>query len=370
MTPAPLMEPRGALHGIQYLRAFAALAVVFFHAAERNGFAFAIGAAGVDVFFVISGFIMWVIVERRRVSPGRFLKERLRRIVPVYWLATAVMVAGGLAGLFPNLVLTAGHVTASLFFVPMRSPSSGEIWPVLVQGWTLNYEMFFYGVFAACLVLPVRLRLSVVALVFLCAVTLGFAIESDNALFVTYTRPIILEFVAGMLIGRLWLAGSIAGRLWAFALVVASLAGFLAIAVLKLPFDEWTCGPLAIALVYGTASLERNGGISLLKLPALLGAASYSIYLWHTFAISLAAKAGAILGLGAALTFVLSAFAGIAVGLCAYALVERPLQQGRDAALARWRCWPLGGATSGAHEASGSLPEFSRVSLRRHSRWR
>ncbi|MGH6808111.1 MAG: acyltransferase family protein, partial [Ensifer adhaerens] len=95
------------IHGIQYLRALAALGVVLFHAAERTGHHFAIGAAGVDVFFVISGFIMWVISDRRPVAPLSFLKERLRRIAPIYWLATVVMIGGGVAGLFPNLVLTA-----------------------------------------------------------------------------------------------------------------------------------------------------------------------------------------------------------------------------------------------------------------------
>lgn len=322
-------EPKGTLYGIQYLRAFAALAVVFFHAAERSGYAFAIGAAGVDVFFVISGFIMWVIVERRPVSPGRFLQERIRRIVPVYWLATGVMVAGAVAGLFPNLVLTAEHVVASLFFVPVRSPSSDGIWPVLVQGWTLNYEIFFYAIFAACLFLPARIRLSALATVFLLLVSLGFAVDSDNPLFVTYTRPIILEFVVGMLIGRLWLAGYVPGRAWALALIGAALAGFAVIGILTLPFDEASCGPLASALVFGVVALERRGGIAPFKIPALLGAASYSIYLWHTFAISVAAKAGIAFGLPPAVIFIGSAGAGLAAGLCAYALIERPLLQGR-----------------------------------------
>lgn len=322
---AATKEPPGTLHGIQYLRALAALAVVLFHAAERSGHAFAIGAAGVDVFFVISGFIMWVIAERRPVSPGRFLADRIRRIVPVYWLATGVMAAGALAGLFPNLVLTAGHVAASLFFVPMRSPSSGELWPLLVQGWTLNYEMFFYAVFAACLLLPARLRLGTVAGLFGLLAAAGLAVNSDNAVFVTYTRPIILEFVAGMAIGRLWLAGRVPGRAMAIGLIGASLAGFAAIGIFRLPFDEWTCGPLAAALVCGTAALERRASMAQLKLPALLGAASYSIYLWHTFAISVVARAGAAAGLPPLLVLILSTFAGIAAGLCAYGLIERPL---------------------------------------------
>src|SRR5690606_7660569 len=128
------------LYGIQYLRAVAALGVVVFHAAERTGTHFAIGAAGVDVFFVVSGFIMWVIANDRSPSPSAFLRGRIERIVPLYWAATSVMVAGGLAGLFPNLRVTAWHVFASLAFIPSRSPSNGEVWPVLVQGWTLNYE--------------------------------------------------------------------------------------------------------------------------------------------------------------------------------------------------------------------------------------
>ncbi len=318
----------GTLYGIQYLRAFAALAVVVFHAAERTGYAFAIGAAGVDVFFVISGFIMWVIVERRPISPGRFLLDRIRRIVPVYWLATAVMVAGALAGLFPNLVLTAGHAVASLFFVPAHSPSSGEIWPMLVQGWTLNYEMFFYLVFATCLVLPQRLRLWSMAGLFGLLVVLGLLVESDAPLFLTYTRPIILEFVAGMLIGRLWLNGRVPARPLAFALVGLGLAGFAAIGVLRLPFYEWTCGPLACVLVYGTVAVEKQGGIPRLGLPVMLGDASYSIYLWHTFAISVAAKIGTLLGMPPALAFILSVCAGLAVGLAAYHLIEGPLLRG------------------------------------------
>jgi exopolysaccharide production protein ExoZ len=324
-------RPAGAretLHGIQYLRALAALAVVFFHAGERSGHALAIGAAGVDVFFVISGFIMWVIVARRPVSPGRFLVERLRRVAPVYWLATGVMAAGALVGLFPNLVLTAQHLLASLFFVPFRSPSSGEVWPVLVQGWTLNYELFFYVVFAACLFLPTRLRLAAVAAVFAGLVALGLVVESGNALFVTYTKPIILEFVAGMLIGRLWLAGRVRGRMLAMCLIGLSLAGFAAIAILRLPFDEWTCRPLAAALVYGTVALESEGGVPRLGFPTLLGDASYSIYLWHTFAISLVAKAGVALGLQPALILAASVCAGTLAGICGYWLVERPLLRG------------------------------------------
>ncbi len=313
------------IYGIQYLRACAALAVVLFHAAEKTGHHFAIGAAGVDVFFVISGFIMWVISDRRPQSPGRLLAERIVRIVPVYWLATALMIAGAAIGLFPNLVLMSQHILASLFFIPVRSPSNGELWPVLVQGWTLNYEMFFYLVFAGSLFLRRNVRLLAVTLVFLMLVISGAASGSDNPLVLTYTRPIMLEFVVGMVIGELWLKGRIPAPGIGLALVLFATAGFAVLQVFRLPFSEYNCGPLAAALVAGTLSLEAAGRVRPLRVPAFLGNASYSIYLWHTFAISVVAKAAAILGLASGVAFVGAVAAGIVAGSIAYVLIEQPL---------------------------------------------
>ncbi|MDI7862051.1 acyltransferase [Rhizobiaceae bacterium n13] len=313
------------IYGIQYLRAAAALAVVFSHAAEKTGYHFAIGAAGVDIFFVISGFIMWVIAHDREPTPGRFLADRIRRIVPIYWVATGVMIVGGLAGLFPNLQLTVQHILASLFFVPMHSPSNGEIWPVLVQGWTLNFEMFFYLVFAVSLLLPRASRLLAVGLFFVLVVVLGAVFDPQNAVLATFTRPIVLEFVAGMLVGQAWIKGKVPPPAFGIALVFIAIAGFSWIAFLRLPFDETVCGPLAVALVVGLLSLEADGLIGRWKFPAFLGNASYSIYLWHTFAISVVAKVGGHLGLAPPLTFAGAAACGTILGMAAYLLLERPL---------------------------------------------
>jgi exopolysaccharide production protein ExoZ len=322
----------GTIRAIQYLRAAAALAVVIFHAAEKTGHDFTIGAAGVDVFFVISGFIMWVISDRRPITPAKFIADRLRRIVPVYWLATAVMVAGALTGLFPNMVLTVEHLAASLFFIPARSPSSGEIWPVLVQGWTLNFEMLFYAVFAASLLLPRHWRLPAIAALFAALVGIGLVVPIENALTLTYTRPIILEFVAGMIVGEVWLKGRVPGAAIGSLLIACSLGGFGLIGWLHLPFDEWTTGPLAVLLVLGALSLEASGRAPVLTLPNLVGDASYSIYLWHTFAISVVAKAGSMLGIHPAISMVLAIVSGTLCGIAAYALLERPLlRRGRAA---------------------------------------
>jgi len=315
------------LYGIQYLRAFAALAVVVFHAAERTGGHFAIGAAGVDVFFVISGFIMWVISDRRPVTPQRFLLDRLKRIAPSYWLVTGIMVAGALAGLFPNLQLSAGHLLGSLFFIPVRSPSTGEIWPVLVQGWTLNFEMFFYVLFAGALFLPRAWRLLFLTGVFGLFFAAGLIWDPQSAALATYTRPIILEFLGGIFIAELWLRRKVAGTSLGLACVGAALCGFAAIYLMGAEFDEFICGPLAMALVFGMVSLETGGSIGRVPVLTYLGDASYSIYLWHTLTISVAVKAADILGLDGGLALFGAIIGGTITGVAAYELVEKPLRK-------------------------------------------
>ncbi|MBV2184158.1 MAG: acyltransferase [Rhizobium sp.] len=333
MTSIP---PQRTLDGIQYLRAAAAIAVVLFHAAEKTGYHFAIGAAGVDVFFVISGFIMWVVSARREPTSLQFLRARIRRIVPVYWLATAVMVAGALAGLFPNLVLSVEHVLASLFFIPARSPSNGEIWPVLVQGWTLNYEMFFYVVFAGTLLLPRVWRLPVMAVLFGLLVIAGASVDTDNPVILTYTRPIILEFVVGMVIGEWWLRGRVPAPAMGFALIALALSGFTTIQVAGLTFDAVVCGPLSAALVVGVLALEARQGIRIVPAAVFLGDASYAIYLSHTFAISVVAKVGGSIGVSSSVVFVGAVLAGVSAGTLGYYLLEK---QGLVTAWRALRVW-------------------------------
>jgi exopolysaccharide production protein ExoZ len=306
------------LYGIQYLRAIAAIGVVIFHAAERSGGHFVIGAAGVDVFFVISGFIMWVIAETRPVSPSGFFAGRIRRIVPAYWLATAAMVAGGLAGAFPNLTLTVGHVLGSFLFVPHRSPDGGEIWPVLVQGWTLNYEMFFYAVFALALAVPRSVRLEVLAAIFLFLAGIGIAFRFENPVLATYTNSALLEFLLGMFIGKCWLAGWTPSSRVGVALIGAAICGFAFVGTTYIGFNPFVLGPVAALFVIGTLAIESAGRMPQWKWAALLGDGSYAIYLWHTFAISVVAKLATLLHVPALLAIPASTAAGIALGLAMF----------------------------------------------------
>ncbi|MGN6303820.1 MAG: acyltransferase family protein [Mesorhizobium sp.] len=313
------------LYGIQYLRAVAALGVVVFHAAERSGTHFAIGAAGVDVFFVISGFIMWVIASRRAPSPADFLRDRIERIAPLYWIATGVMVMGALAGLFPNLRLSAWYVLSSLAFLASRSPSTGDIWPVLVQGWTLNYEMFFYALFAAALFLPARRRLGALAGLFLALVAAGWLFAPEMPILKTWTDPLLLEFLIGIAIGEAWLRGAVPSPATGVALIAVALVGFAFVGVTYAGFTPFVLGPLAAALVLGVLAFERHAAVPRLPLAAYLGDSSYSTYLWHTMAISVVVKAGSLLSLPGPVVFIAAIVAGVAIGAAVHEILEKPL---------------------------------------------
>jgi len=126
--------------GLQYLRAYAALLVVFFHAAVNAQSGFIVGEAGVDIFFVLSGFLMWRITNEQTAALA-FLRNRIRRIVPVYWIASLLVFVLAELGLTSRIVADLGHLLASLFFIPYKGP--GGVYPILIVGWTLNYEMFF-----------------------------------------------------------------------------------------------------------------------------------------------------------------------------------------------------------------------------------
>ena len=158
----------GQLHSIQILRAAAAMAVVLFHLGDslaRNfglfpSNPFPAGSDGVDVFFVISGFIMCYTtagVDQR--SPADFAMKRAARIIPIYYLMTLVLFAVGLV--MPSL-LASGSATfeqlaKSLLFIPYER-ANGAVAPVLFLGWTLNYEMFFYAIFTIALIVAPRFR--------------------------------------------------------------------------------------------------------------------------------------------------------------------------------------------------------------------
>jgi peptidoglycan/LPS O-acetylase OafA/YrhL len=165
--------------------------------------------AGVDIFFVISGFIMAWMSHHSFGQPGaprRFLIRRAIRIVPPYWFFTTVMIA--VVVLLPqlrrNTSLGWEHFLSSYFFIPWPR-ANGQIVPILSQGWTLNYEVLFYLSFALALLFRRGLLILSIGFVLLAAL---HPLVPDIALIPKFwSRPIILEFVAGIILAKVYLSG-------------------------------------------------------------------------------------------------------------------------------------------------------------------
>ena len=204
---------------IQSLRALAALMVVVGHsqteavvAATKRGLAFAPlsilpWGAGVDLFFVISGFIMVVSSDKLFGQPGApatFARRRLTRIVPLYWLFTTLYVLIQLATHKP---VGGGDLLASYLFWPQDVYRDGALRPIFSLGWTLNYEMFFYAIFSLAIVLPRRGAVAAAAGLLIVGVALGRMIAIPSGPLAYWTQPIVLEFVLGMGIALSWRAG-------------------------------------------------------------------------------------------------------------------------------------------------------------------
>ncbi len=325
---------------IQAMRGVAALAVVAFHAQQELTWRHAplplpdllAGAAGVDVFFVVSGFVMASAsapMFGRASSVLPFLRRRVARIVPLYWLLTLAYAAYTFGyGLPPYDLHGLERKTAlSLGFVPGGPGAT----PLLPPGWTLEFEMFFYLAFA--LVLPLRRRvavglLAVLLSLYAAAGTLGWVPRAASALATSQ----LFEFVAGLALAELFLAGRRVSRRVAAVLVAGGLAG---IGLASLDWSAWWAwrglvwGLPAAAVVAGGAlvAAPRDGPVQ--RALRRLGDASFALYLVHYLLFGLLARevlplfpAGAV---GASAYFVVLIGAAVAAALVLHHAVEVPL---------------------------------------------
>jgi exopolysaccharide production protein ExoZ len=320
--------------GLQMLRGVAATLVVLFHLHEAAvheghdpGFMswFKGGEVGVDVFFVLSGFVIFHAVEgRRHLGPGWFLRQRFWRIVPPYWavLALTLVALAGLGVLrgdwseWPGL----GRIALSVLLLPLPDH-------VMAVAWTLTVEGMFYLVFAATY-FRFGTRGAILALAVWSAVTLGLK------LFLPSVPPVlgvvlysgVIEFLFGGLISLAISAGWRAGAVPALVVGAVSLAVMVSGQFGKDLDRSLVAGLPSAALVYGLAA----GGWRVPNWAMVWGEASYLLYLVHLLVFSVAgtllrmagvAPYGSIavmLGLGAL---------SIAVSVAATLWLERPYRR-------------------------------------------
>jgi peptidoglycan/LPS O-acetylase OafA/YrhL len=284
---------------VELLRFIAALAVVYFHAVgtlRAGGFSeigsnpfTGLGAAGVDIFFVISGFVIFLSLTRKSRTPLEFARDRLVRLVPAYWILTfSHLVILASVGIFrgTEVPFSFSWTIQSLFFV---SQPLGNSLPLISQGWSLEIEMLFYLLVAVGLVIKnsvANILFPAVALVSL----VGFGLLSDLA----------VEFIFGGLLGLLYT------RLKIPALIAVG-AGFLGIALFVAPVllgavdaPRWiTWGIPSMLIVFSAVNLPQLQW----KLLPTLGAASYPVYLLHMMVINIVSPITSAFGTSTAFFF-------------------------------------------------------------------
>lgn len=343
------------LQGLQVLRFVAALLVLVGHAAQEAA-KFGIGdrlgsgilgwlpwAAGVDIFFVISGFIMLHISAGDFAETGaswRFLSKRVFRVVPLYWAFTSLMIVAMVA--VPHALnhthIDIGHIAASYAFLPWLD-SAGLPHPVLGLGWTLNYEMYFYAVFALALLLPRKAALAAILGLFVLLTLINPLVPRDLVPLRFWSDPMILEFGLGMAIAAVWRRANVPLALAVSSVVVG--AGLLIAATAeaeRLGFPSLDAGALgwsrvvsagvpAALIVFGVVNIAFRARKWPGRALVVGGDASYALYLSHPFTVNLVAIAwrpfrGALPEAGFTIVATIAAIAA-AIGI--HVIFERPV---------------------------------------------
>jgi len=305
---------------IQVLRAIAAILVVLIHALEtekvRKDWAHSwmgsqhalstVGAAGVDVFFVLSGFVMAATVMRTEgLDPKRFLQDRFRRVMPFYWLMSIAFLA--LLGLIGGPVHTEGLANSITLF-PLVNPVVFTQ-PVLFVGWSLAFEMAFYLAVAGMLALrlPKRLLLPALLSVTVLLAIAGAILPPSVDLLAIWFSPFWFEFAFGIAICMIWLghAGGVPAWLGVPALLGAA-AGFGHAFVFNPPAPIWLpediyhhgtgmlrivwwgvpSGLLVLAMLWSCEPMARAGRFTRSRIwhgLLAIGDASFALYLVHPF---------------------------------------------------------------------------------------
>ena len=328
-----LPQRRARILNLQILRFIAALGILISHAADLTlGRTSPIWSfpwtAGVDIFFIISGVIMTILTDGRFGRPGaarQFLTRRIIRIVPIYWLFTALMIATVilLPGQVRNSQADGASIVTSLLFVPWAR-GDGQIVPILAQGWTLNYEAFFYLAFA--LALLHRRGLALLAAGFIVLAMLHAAIPQGIVAVHFWSDPIILEFVAGIALAKLWLGGVRLRPATSAMLAAASLLLFATAEPIGLHlFGRMVANgvPAAMLCAAFLFGVEPSAPGPLRRAFAAGGDASYALYLSHTFTINAVVLAigGRVTGWAMMTTAIALA---IVASLVIHRMVERP----------------------------------------------
>lgn len=335
------------INSIQALRGIAATLVVFFHAQmlahryeDRYGLAksflnltdatLMFGSCGVDIFFVISGVIMaYITYDRYQTASAStdFIKRRIIRIVPLYWLYTIILAV--LLFFFPKLFNTASFdlrgLILSLLFIPY-TPSAANMAPVLSVGWSLSYEMYFYLLIAIGLFFPRKQFL--ICLICLFFVSVAFRPFYSGPVANVLTNPMLLEFLAGFIAGTVFMSRRNIPMLFSCFLILLAVLFYTAW-LININWGVINLGLPSVLFVSGVFFLEKSLKMKFPGWIIKLGNSSYTLYLSHFILLPGVGKISFLLGFFDYLSPTIFIFFSSVIccisGYVLYKLIEVPL---------------------------------------------
>ena len=308
---------------VQYLRGIAAGMVLLEHIGLKSSqystnvlSGWHVGGAGVDLFFLISGFIMCYTMSEKHQQPNStitFLWRRVLRIIPLYWFVTCLALI--VYVLMPDKVNSTGGETdllASFFLLP----SSGSY--LVANGWTLSYEFLFYTLFTLGLLFSRGVGSLLVVLALTALSVFGFLQPQNSVWGAFLSNQLLLEFAAGIglcyympLIKKLPL-------MTMPMLMGAGIGGLLAVNQgIQTDIRVIDFGIPMLLIMAGALGVERELQKRPNQLLNLLGDSSYAMYLIHPFILVAAAMVLSKLGLTDVMNgwfFVLVLFVGSTIG--------------------------------------------------------
>lgn len=289
MTENPIQNKRRNLYSLQALRGVAALLVLLFHLTLNlesvasinflNGF-FEFGNSGVEIFFVLSGFIISY-TSHTLIATGRikeYIFKRLVRVYPIYWVViTFFFIPAIFLGLHSGYITSFFNLLSTYLLFPKHLMINGV-------SWSLSYEVYFYALFA--LLIISRKFLFVFYFIFSIVILqiLGFLTFSDDLLSKFFFSPYVLLFFMGMIVFYLFdkKLFSPNPRVCLIGITLC-VSAFLLYAqnFHQLPFSSLFYGLITAFLIFFSTNLEIAGNAKVPHLFVLLGDASYVLYLIH-----------------------------------------------------------------------------------------
>jgi len=296
---------------------------------------------GVILFFVISGFIMVLTTGEGSFRPTDFLSRRIRRVVPIYYVANLVLAIGTLVvpAAFSRTAFDVPYIINSLLFLPTHDPSgSGQIVPFFKLGWTLNYEMFFYVLFAALFAFNAWQRAFALVTILGALIVTGWLFNFDSAVLIFYTQIATLAFAFGALLGvfTLYNPKKVLEASRTHIMAAATICLVILLWLFRDDYDVIRDNPSTTFLLSIAATLTVFFLVAFIdgrKIPVhpailYLGDASYSIYLFHMFAVGvMTAIAHRLPEYFLYPVLALSGLSAVLTGVVAYWLIESRFNQ-------------------------------------------